>query len=653
MSIGWGTMFPFILESSSLYTSKTRYFVVKVTEVNIQKKYSQVIDNNSLSSTGNNLPFYNLKGKRIDASSSIYTIIVPAYSQLPHIEIGDFILATFLEKEGYGLYIGKLYSKIYEDTSVDQFQQGDRFLLPHLQERPVAGQIFNENIVYLTYYPEYISRKTEEDNYIYDRIVRFPSYQLYKRYLDLFQYDQKVEEILDSSSSEARTRRYIFEHAENPLNEGRNELKNFNNDTDSFIFRPDIVIDRINATEDKLVIRKDSGIELFSNLNIPNTDKYPNPFIIDDSNLKYKIVSYDEVVNNNKTKENKIYYQKEFKDQSNLTPDFSTELTTPFFPKEFYEIKIGRNKFSLAKLDYEEKHSLVLLKSQADQSLAMIADLRNQKNYSYRIRNYKSTITIDEIENTYSRLLLSSSINQQIEVFENPDNKNYINILSSTDTELKKIAQQQPLTRYSNIQVGTKEQLSSLTRTNLAHKNLNNFNNFSTDTQYILSSTQYASNQYSDTYLLSDSSKSSFLSYQAVSSSNYSYIGSYADSSSSEIAAYTNTGSNFAKVIINSTSQLINLEISNNLQIKIENNNILIKAGSTTISLDKDGNITSVVNNNFNITGNLNVSKDAKINQNVTATGFVKGSKFIGTLICTGAVVPGATPNGSISVECN
>lgn len=250
-------------------------------------------------------------------------------------------------------------------------------------------------------------------------------------------------------------------------------------------------------------------------------------------------------------------------------------------------------------------------------------------------------------------ILLSSSINQQIEVFENPDNKNYINILSSTDTELKKIAQQQPLTRYSNIQVGTKEQLSSLTRTNLAHKNLNNFNNFSTDTQYILSSTQYTSNKYSDIYLLSDSSKSSFLSYQAVSSSNYSYIGSYADSSSSEIAAYTNTGSNFAKVIINSTSQLINLEISNNLQIKIENNNILIKAGSTTISLDKDGNITSVVNNNFNITGNLNVSKDAKINQNVTATGFVKGSKFIGTLICTGAVVPGATPNGSISVECN
>lgn len=649
-------MFPFVLESSSLYSSKSKYFVVKVTEINIQKKYSQDIDNNSLSSAGNNLPFYNLRGKRIDASSNIYTIIVPAYSQLPHIEVGDFILATSLEQEGYGLYIGKLYSKIYEDTTVDQLQQGDRFLLPHLQERPVLGQIFNENIVYLTYYPEYISKKTEEEGYIYDRIVRFPSYQLYKRYFDLFQYDPKVEEILDSPSSEERTRRYIFEHAENPLNEGRNELKNFNNDTDSFIFRPDIVIDRVNTTEDKLVIRKDEGIDLFSNLNVTNTDKYPNPFVLDDPNLRYKTVSYDEIVNNNKSRENRIYYQKEFRDQSNAISDFSTELTTPFFPKEFYEIKIGRNKFSLAKLDYEEKHSLVLLKSQADQSLAMIADLRNQKNYSYRIRNYKSTITLDELENTYSRLLLSSSINQQIEIFENPDNKNYISLLSSTNTELKKIADQQQLTRYSNIQIGTKEQLSSLARTNLAHKNINAYNNFSTDTQYILSATQYDSNKYSDIYLLSDNSKSSFLSYQTVSPSRYAYIGTYANESTSEIDLTANTDSNFAKVIINSTSQLINLEISNNLQIKIENNNILIKAGSTSVSIDKDGNITSIVNNDFNIQGNLNISQSASVGttlnvgSNTTIGGNVTASKFIGALICTGSVVAGAS--GSINVTC-
>jgi hypothetical protein len=661
-------MFPFVLESGSLYSSKSKYFVVKVTEVNIQKKYSQVIATNSLSSAGNNLPFYNLKGKRIDASSNIYTIIVPAYSQLPHIEVGDFILATSLEQEGYGLYIGKLYSKVYEDTAVDQLQYGDRFLLPHLQERPISGQIFNENIVYLTYYPEYIYKKTEDDKYIYDRIVRFPSYQLYKRYFDLFQYDPKVEEILDSSSSEARTRRYIFEHAENPLNEGRTELKNLNNDTDSFIFRPDIVIDRINTTEDKLVIKKDVGIDLFSNLNIPNTDKYPNPFVLDDPGLKYRTVSYDEIVNNNKSRENKIYYQKEFKDQSNSSPDFSTELTTPFFPKEFYEIKIGRNKFSLAKLDYEEKHSLVLLKSQADQSLAMIADLRNQKNYSYRIRNYKSTITLDEIENTYSRLLLSSAINQQIEIFENPNNKNYISLLSSTDTELKKIADQQQLTRYSNIQIGTKEQLSSLTRTNLAHKNINTYNNFSTDTQYILSTTQYSSNKYSDIYLLSDNSKSSFLSYQAVSPSKYAYVGTYANNSTSEIGLTTNTNSKYAKVIINSDSQLINLEISNNLQIKIEDNNILIKAGSTTISIDKDGNINSITNSNFNIQGNLNVSQNASIGNNLTVSGSatiagglsaggasmsggnVTASKFIGSLICTGSVTAG--PSGAINVTC-
>lgn len=609
-------MFPYILETSSLYSSRSEYFVVKVTEVSIQNKVKETSEKND------NTGLFTLKGKRLDAAATVYTIIVPITSEIPHIEIGEFVIAKYLEKDGYGLYVGKLYSKIYEDDTIDQLQQGDRFLLPYFQDRPVSGKIYNENIIYLTYYSEYINRRQQDSEYVYNRVIKFPSYSIYKRYFDLFDYDKEIEKILDDTGAEERTKRFIFEHAENPLSESRKDLTLLNSYTDDFIYRPDPIIDSLLQPENQLLLEKDTGIKLFENHSYTETDVYPYPFILDE--IDFKNISYDEIINSNLKDINKIYYQKEFRSDSTLVPDFSTEVSTPFFPKEFYEIKIGRNRFSINKLDYEDKHSFILLKSQSDQSLSFLTDTREKDIYSFRIRNKKATFIIDEIDN-YSRVLLSSSINQQIEIFDRTNNNNFINILSSIDTELKKLKDKTRPTRYSNLQLGTKQYNNTLARSSLGHINTNNYNTFSSDLQYLFATTQISDNNYSDFYLLSDSSRSTFLTYQQLGSKN-AYIG----------------------IEVDFSDEVIELKTSSNISIKLNNDAVTVIAGTTRLTVNKNGNVVTVAGST-----DLKVVKDGNVttNEAFEATKHVKGSKFIGNLVCTGTVIPGNP--GSISVQCS
>jgi RNase P/RNase MRP subunit p29 len=130
-----------------------------------------------------------------------------------------------------------------------------------------------------------------------------------------------------------------------------------------------------------------------------------------------------------------------------------------------------------------------------------------------------------------------------------------------------------------------------------------------------------------------------------------SYVGSYSSSSGSLVEIKSQKDSNYALQTFGGTDGKIVIETNNDLKIIIDSSGVIqILAGNSVVgTFSKSGNTITLTANGTNVTiGGSGVS----INRDTTVSGNVEGAKFIGDLICTGTVIPGGYPNGSINVTC-
>lgn len=379
-------LFDFFKETISLYSSNEEYFPVIVTRV---RDYKEIEEGKS---------DYYLVGYRVDKPQSVVTIIHPFRNEIP-VEVGDYILVKNLG-EGFSIFIAKLHRRVpLEEQEKYQEKFFAKPSLPQLAEKKVFGSVYNSSPIYATYTSSYQKRVKE---FLYKRFVEFPSYDIYKSTYDIFDYDEVFWEILNDDGENYYSRKYIFHLADNPT------IKDYlysRNSDENFPFRPDIVFDYLeekNAinTQEKLLSLKEK-IELFKYSK--DSDKYPFVQALDEVDDSVKYTSYDEILDENKKNE---YLDRDI-----------------FYAQEFKEIKLGRNKLGVYKINKQD--TFLLLKSTQDQQVSLLS-FRN--NNQVRIRNSDGSLVFLESNEDFSRSMI---LNYPSLLFEEFYKQGYQHVLLS------------------------------------------------------------------------------------------------------------------------------------------------------------------------------------------------------------------------------
>ena len=352
----------FTKETLSLYTSSEDYFPVLVTRVVDYKEAEE------------GKPDFYLLGVRTDLPQQIITILHPFRNEIP-VEPGDYILVKRLSA-GYSTFVAKLSKKFDEEN-----RENEKFIfkptIPQFSDKKSFGLSYNSSLINLTYTGSYLKK---EPDALYKRFVEFPSYDLYRSSYDVFNYDEKFWEILNDKNEDEISRKYIFHLSENPTY--KDYLLDRNKD-DNFPFRPDVVFDFTHEyspknKQDKL-LKLDKKITLFTE---KNTDKYPFLQAKEEIDENLILTSYDEILNT--------------KAEGYRGEDI-------FYAQEFREIRLGRNKIGLYKINKND--SFLLLKTSKDQQFSAI----NFGNKSQlRIRNDDGSSILLEKHEDFNRTFIST-----------------------------------------------------------------------------------------------------------------------------------------------------------------------------------------------------------------------------------------------------
>jgi len=435
----------FVRETLSLYDNDAEYFPVQVTYIH-----------DSLDATAGRPDFYAV-GYRVDTPrQETLTIYIP--NKKLSLNVGDYILVKHLGN-GFSVYIAHLYTKQVVKINVGNQEQVidhnelslSRPLLPQLTYRYSVGEVFNDSVVYLASINSY---QAKEPDYKYKFFVEFPSLVLYKRFYDVFDYDSKFKNILDDQNEDLESRKRIFHFSHNPKE--KDFLLNLNKD-DLFPFRPDPVFDPLHSkaatNEKKLLLEEEEKFDL-TNLDESKTDKYPLlNFKQKVGDNKFLFTAYDEVINK------KTPYE-----SLNLKNDpFDI-----FYAQEFYEIKVGRNKFGLYKISKED--TFITLKSSYDQQFSA---LKQKDLGQVRIRNLDGSSILLESNFSYNRTLIGTYPSLLFEEFYK-NNYQHILLLNAESNDFYSLQTSgSSVNDYSFLLMLRGNKDSSLKRTDFDYYSLN------------------------------------------------------------------------------------------------------------------------------------------------------------------------------------
>jgi RNase P/RNase MRP subunit p29 len=606
------TFFP---DTSSLYQSVADLIPFKITSIVLEP---QKIDIEKIKNGSTLTSAIVAFGKRLDGTSSSVYILIPLGKD---VNVGDYILAK--EYQNFYLFVQKIYSP--KIKGLDIIENSYRFVPHWLKDRVSFGFVYNENTFYGTFTHSFIDKYQDKNEYLKKRFFDYPSLNVYHTNLDVFQYDKIFEDLLERDLAiDNFDARYIFENCENPV------YKTFlseQNTFDKHPFRTDPVFDfwRDDYSDD-LVLIKDSKLDYSSFLKADKskTDSYPNPF---KEEIKKFFVA-DQIIKNTGEEESPYDYE-------------------PLKPVEYWEARVGRNQIVLSRDSFEK--GLSFFKTQADQGLFMIFDLRNEL-YNLRLKSLYSSLSFEEYKGSFNRFHVGLKKGNYFEIYEEEDLSSiHSQILISEEIESLKNSGSTP-SKYSSL-VLAKDKNSSFKR--LAFEEAQN-------------------NGYSFTL-------------SAKHGSNKSYVSSFSNSSGSLVEIKSQKDSNYALQTFSGTDGKIVIETNNDLKIVIDSSGVIqILAGSSvigtfsksgnTITLNANGTIVTInssgvsINKDTSVSGNVNVSGTVNASgvitgalsvgssgpggpaASISSNGEISGSKFTGSLNCTGTVTPGSP--GAINVTC-
>ena len=578
----------FFPETSALYQSVADLIPFKITSIVIEPQKELK------KPSSENSEYFSIKnvvyavGKRLDGTSSSAYIIIPLGKD---VNVGDYVLAK--EQNDFYLFVQKIYSPKFKN--LDIIEHVHRFIPHWLKDRVSFGFIYNENAFYGTFTHSFESKYQQENAYLKKRFFEYPAYNIYHANLDVFQYDSIFKELLESRLNiNNLDSKFIFENCENPIDRTALASKNT---FDKHPFRTDPVFDfwREGYSKD-LVLIKNSKLNYSSFLKADKsqTDFYPNPFREEIE----KLFVADQIIR--KTESNESPYDYE-----------------PLKPVEYWEARVGRNQIMLSRDSLEpfKEKGISFFKTQADQGLFMIFDIENER-YNLRLKSLYSSFSFEEYKDEFNRLHIGLKEGNYFEIYEASDLSSiHSQILVSEEIEFLKEGGTPP-SKYSSLV--------------LAKNKDSSFNRLS------LEGTQ--NDGYSFTLGAKDEESKS-------------YISSFSSSSGSLVEIKSQKSSNYSLQTFNGTDGKIVIETNNDLKIIIDSSGVIqILSGSSVVgTFSKSGNTITLVANGTNVTiGGTGVS----INKDTTVSGILAGNKFVGNLICTGTVVPGNYPSGSINVIC-
>jgi hypothetical protein len=438
-------LFDFIKETLSLYDNEAEYFPVRVTYIN-----------DPLDADPGKSDFY-ATGHRVDTPrQETITIYVPSKNFV--LNVGDYILVKHLGN-GFSVYISHLYTKQLTKINAGNKEEAisheelslARPILPQLTYRYSVGEVYNNSVVYLSAIDSY---RAKEPNFKYKFFVEFPSLVLYKRFYDVFDYDNKFADIVDDKNEDLESRKKIFYFSHNPKE--KDFLINLNKDN-LFPFRPDPVFDSLHSksatNEKKLLLEEENKFDLTA-IDEYKTDKYPlldfRQKIGDD---KFLFTAYDEIIN---------------KDTPYESLKLKEDIFDIFYAQEFYEVKIGRNKFGLYKISKED--TFVTLKSAYDQQFSA---LKQKDLGQVRIRNLDGSSILLESNSSYKRSFIGTNPSLIFEQFYK-DQYQHILLLNAEKNNFYSLQTSGgSLSDYSFLLLLKGNKDSSLNRTNFDYFSLN------------------------------------------------------------------------------------------------------------------------------------------------------------------------------------
>ncbi len=424
-------LFDFFKETISLYSEELEYFPVFITQVR------DVFETSKDQEKNKGKPDYYLVGTRVDKPQIVLTVIHPFKDVVP-VEVGDYVLAKRVT-EGIAIFVAKINKNLpFNET---EYFEGffSKPILPQFADKKAYGNFYNASTIYSTYTNAY---QKKEENYLYKRFVELPSYELYKSYYDIFNYEQKFWDILQDKNEEKRSREFIFKVADNPLD--KDYIYSRNSD-EGFPYRPDLVFDfwhsKSSKNTNEKLLKLNQKVSLFEN-NLP-TDKYPYLQALESVSEEFRYTSYDEIVN-----ENASYLDKDI-----------------FYAQEMKEIKLGRNKIGIYKIN--KRDNFFLAKTSNDQQ---ISALSVSPVHQIRIRNTDGTLLFMEQTSNHHRTLLATYPSILFEQFFE-ENYQHLLLLNSEKEKFKRLQDSQtPTNDYSFVFLFRGNKNSQLKRTDLHYE---------------------------------------------------------------------------------------------------------------------------------------------------------------------------------------
>jgi hypothetical protein len=393
------TFFP---ETSALYQSVSDLIPFKITSIVLDPKKSDIEEIRKFSSLTNTIIAF---GKRLDGTSSSVYVLIPLGKD---VNVGDYVLAK--EYQNFYLFVQKIYSP--KIKGFDIIENSHRFVPHWLKDRVSFGFVYNENAFYGTFTHSFIEKYQDKNEYLKKRFFDYPSFNIYHTNLDVFQYDKIFEDLLEEDLSINNfDSRYIFENCENPVDK---TFLSAQNTFDKHPFRTDPVFDfwREDYSED-LVSIKNSKLDYSSFLKVDKTktDSYPNPFREEIT----KFFLADQLIKNKEEEESPYNYE-------------------PLKPVEYWEARVGRNHIVLSRDSF--KKGISFFKTQADQGLFMVFDLKNEL-YNLRLKSLYSSLSFEEYKNGFNRFHVGLKKGNYFEIYEEENLSSiHSQILVSEEIEL-------------------------------------------------------------------------------------------------------------------------------------------------------------------------------------------------------------------------
>jgi len=615
----------FFPETSALYQSLADLIPFKITSIVLepQKESIEEISRNESSLGG----VITAIGKRLDGTSSSVYILIPLGKE---VNVGDYVLAK--EHQNYYLFVQKIYSP--KIKNLDIIENSHRFVPHWLKDRISFGYVYNENVFYNTFTHSFLEKYQEESEYLKKRFFDYPSLNVYHTSLDVFQYDNVFEDLLEGDLSiNNKDSKFVFENCENPID--RTSLLD-QDDFNKHPFRTDPLFDfwREGYSED-LVLIENSKLEYSSFLspNKSRTDSYPNPFRAEIT----KFFVADKIIKRTTDTESPYDYE-------------------PFKSVEYWEARVGRNQIVLSRDSFRK--GISFFKTQADQGLFMIFDLEDEF-YNLRLKSLYSSILLEEYKNYFNRFHVGLKRGNYFEIYEDDD-------LSSIHSQ---ILISEEIFNLKNNGIKPENYAYLILSKNKGSFKRLGFEEAGSEGYSFTLSTNMGGNK---SYINSISSPFTTL-IELTSKKDPNLATEIIDGFNAKISLKTNDDFSRALQIINGPSANILLEAGSILSSKYAKQVIDGFGGKITIEVDTDIKIIidsegiiqilageAVIATFSKAEQTITFSAAAtdlvingwgvSTNKDVSVAGKVMGNKFVGQLNCVGTVVAGAS--GTINVVC-